>query len=118
MGDQTGAYMASALTDSEFSIPAEGGLLFAPALWRLQTLYFGLMIWGIHLRLFRIPASIVKSFPSLLIFVIYHLGDRLPSTIFNVVVENFGQRVMMLCRLCHVVGTLWFRMRRVWLIPR
>ena len=68
--------------------------------------------------LVRITASISNLFLRLRIFNIYHPGDWLPPTIFNVVVVNVGHRVMMLYSLCRVVMTLWCQMRRAWLIPR
>ena len=68
--------------------------------------------------LVRISAYVVNSFSSLYIFIIYHPGDRRSPTIFNVVVENSGQRVVMLCRHFCVVRTFRCQMRRKWLIPR
>ena len=63
--------------------------------------------------LVRIAASIGYYLSSLCIFAIYHQGDPLYPNIFNVVVDNVGQRVGMICRLCRIVWTLRCRMWRL-----
>ena len=51
-----------------------------------------------------IAASAGNYFLGLCIFTVYHKGNPMYPTLFNVVVYNVGQRVEMICRLCCVIG--------------
>ena len=60
-----------------------------------------------------VSASIDYSSLSLCIFDIYYQGDPLSPTIFNIVVDNIGQRVRIIYCLCRMVGKFLYQMRRI-----
>ena len=66
-----------------------------------------------HQKLFPKPSYFfhISSGGQRVPLMIYHQGDPLSPTIFNMVVDNVGKTVGMLCRFCRVVKTFWCQMR-------